>query len=143
MRKILLSIAFIFAMIISSNAQEVGVRWGNVTGGNFAVDAVFSAGEFSRIHADVSFGDGVGIDLLWDFLYRPLGGESFNWYMGAGPYTVIDDDFQLGLVGEVGLEYKFNTLPLTFGVDWRPSFRIIDDTDFVGGDFGFNVRIRF
>ena len=30
-----------------------------------------------------SFGSGVGIDVLWDFLYRPLGDEAFNWYVGA------------------------------------------------------------
>lgn len=73
-------------MIVSysfCNAQELGVRFGDVSGGSVAVDGVFSTSKFSRIHADVSFGNGAGIDILWDFLYRPLPGEAFNWYVGV------------------------------------------------------------
>jgi len=30
-----------------------------------AIDGVFSLGEFTRLHADVSFGDGLGIVMLF------------------------------------------------------------------------------
>jgi hypothetical protein len=127
-----------------SGAQELGVRFGDVTVGNAAIDAVFGLGQFSRVHADVSFGDsGVGIDALWDFVYRPLGGEAFNWYAGFGPYLWIDDPFWLGVVGELGLEYRFKNVPIAIGADWRPGFSIIDETGFHTGGFGFNVRYRF
>ena len=65
MRRIILSLTVLVGFALSVNAQELGVRFGNVTGGDVALDAVFSAGEFSRIHANVSFGnDIVGIDAL-------------------------------------------------------------------------------
>ncbi len=54
------------------------------------------------------FGDGVGIDALWDFIYQPLSGEAFHWYAGVGAFAWIGDPFQLGAAGELGLEYKFN-----------------------------------
>jgi hypothetical protein len=54
---------------------------------------VFSLAKYSRIHADISFGSGVGIDILWDVAYRPPGNEAFNWYAGVGPYIRIDDPF--------------------------------------------------
>lgn len=143
MKKIVILALIIFGVISVSNAQEVGVRFGDVTGGNVAIDGVFSLGEFTRVHADVSFGDGLGIDALWDFLYRPLGEEAFYWYVGAGPYTFIGSDFKLGAVGEIGLEYHFNEVPLAIGADWRPYLEIIDNTSFGANSFGLNVRFCF
>lgn len=141
-------ITIVFYIIILSalntiNAQEVGVRFGSVTGGNVAVDAIFSTGEFSRIHGDLSFGNGMGIDLLWDFLYQPIANEDFNWYVGVGPYTFIGDPFALGAVGEVGIEYIFEDVPISLSADWRPYFRLIDNTDFGVLNFGLNARWIF
>ncbi len=146
MRKAVVIFSLFFVGIIGVNAQELGVRFGNVTGGDVAIDAVFSAGEFSRIHADVSFGnDLVGIDALWDFLYRPFEaeGETFFWYVGAGPFLGIGDDFTLGVAGEIGIEYHFSGAPLALGLDWRPGLRIIDNTDFSVQGFGLNLRYVF
>lgn len=144
----------VFSIILSSvafsNAQELGVRFGDVSGGNVAVDGIFSTGQFSRIHADVSFGNGFGVDMLWDFLYRPLAGESFNWYMGVGPYLGVFDNgkdngtnFNLGAAFEIGLEYRFNSIPIALGVDYRPLLEIVDNTDFHAGGFGLNIRYVF
>ena len=140
---ILLSLLFLFGQTTSSSAQEIGVRFGEITGGNVALDAVFSTSKFSRIHGDLSFGNGVGIDLLWDFFYQPLGGEAFNWYLGFGPYTFLGSPFKLGVTAEAGLEYHFNGVPIAIGADWRPRLRLIDNTDFLWGGFGFNVRFVF
>jgi len=85
----------------------------------------------------------VGVELLWDFLYRPLGGEAFYWYLGAGPSLLFADPFWLGISGEAGLEYRFKTVPIALGADWRPTFWIIDDTKFSGGGFGFMARFVF
>lgn len=144
MKKTLLIAAFSLFAYCFVSAQEVGVRFGGTNGGGgAAVDAVFGAGA-GRIHADLGFySSGVGIDVLWDFLYKPLGGEAFSWYLGAGPTTVIGDDFWLGICGEAGLEYKFNSVPISMGLDWRPTFWIIEDTKFGADSFGLNVRWRF
>jgi hypothetical protein len=130
----------IFTSILS--AQELGVRFGDATGGNVAVDAVFSLGKYNRFHGDISFGDGVGIDLLWNFIYKPLGEEALNWYAGVGAFTFLGDPFQLGVVGELGLEYRFK-FPISVSADWRPAFRIVEDTDFHADGFGANIRYIF
>ena len=153
MKKILFIVAVLIVSISVSNAQELGIRFGDVSGGSVAVDGVFSTGEFSRIHADISFGDGVGADVLWDFLYQPLG-DDFNWYVGVGPYLGIfdtnndkedgdDTEFNLGVVGEIGIEYRFNGVPISLSVDYRPQFEIVDETSFHWGGYGFNVRYIF
>jgi hypothetical protein len=142
MKKLFVLIAFL-SVGYAGSAQELGVRFGDVLGNSVAIDGVFKTGKFNRIHADVSFGDGVGLEALWDFLYRPLGGEAFNWYVGVGPSVRIDDPFVLGVSGEIGLEYQFNQAPLSLSLDWRPTVVIIENTDFWGGGFGLNFRYVF
>ena len=144
--KKLLAAAALFALSFGMNAQELGLRFGDVAYNDFGVDAVFSAGEFSRIHADVSFGNGgVGIDALYDFLYKPVADTPLNWYVGVGPSLNIGhaDDFWLGVSGEIGLEYRFEGAPIALGADWRPTAWIIEDSHFNGGGFGVNVRYIF
>lgn len=143
MKKLLLALAFICANQFAS-AQEIGIRFGDVAGGDVAVDGIFSLGKFSRIHADISFGDGgVGLDALYDFLHKPVDGESLKWYVGVGPSIVINDNFFLGASGEIGLEYRFQEAPIAIGLDWRPTLWIVEETDFHAGGFGLNVRYVF
>jgi len=153
MKKLLVLTAFALCSC-SIFSQEVGVRVGEVLGNNIAVDAMLRSGKFNRLHLDVSFGEdkndgngvangGVGVELLWDFLYRPLSGEAFYWYVGAGPSLLFADPFWLGISGEVGLEYRFKTAPIALGADWRPTFWIIDNTNISAGGFGFNARFIF
>jgi hypothetical protein len=143
MKRIILIAAIVLSTFGYSYSQELGVRFGNISGGNIAIDGVFGTSKFTRIHADVSFGNGVGIDLLWDFLYRPVGGESVNWYLGAGPYAQFADPFWLGVAGEIGLEYRFNKVPIALGIDWRPSLSLIKTTGFHTNVIGINVRFVF
>jgi hypothetical protein len=141
--KKLLILLFVVACVSMGKAQELGLRFGDAIGGNVAVDGVFSSGKFSRIHADISFGDGLGLEALWDVIYRPLGADGFDWYLGVGPYLFIGDPFELGVSGELGIEYHFKDIPLALGVDWRPTLRLIDDTDMLWGKAGFNIRYVF
>lgn len=70
---------------LGANAQEVGFRFGNVNGNNVALDGIFSLGKYSRVHGDMSFGKGgVGIDLLWNPIYRPIPDvPELNYYLGS------------------------------------------------------------
>lgn len=142
MKKLIGILAFI-ATCYAGRSQELGARFGDVVGNAVAVDALFSTGKYSRIHADVSFGDGVGVEVLWDFLYRPINGEAFHWYGGAGVSTLIDDPFRFGISAEVGLSYKFNKIPLSLSSDWRPTFYVTNGADFAAGGFGCNIRYVF
>jgi hypothetical protein len=148
MKRVLLIFTLVATTLTVSHAQEIGVRFGSFTGnGGVAIDGIFSTGEFSRIHADVSFGSGIGIDALWDFIYRPLGNEAFDWYVGAGPFLYIPFDanynFGFGAAGEIGLSYTFESVPISLSADWRPYFRFFENTDISFGGFGFNVRYVF
>jgi hypothetical protein len=139
-----LVVGLFIAVVLSGygQAQEVGVRFGDIVGNNVAIDAVFGH-RGNRIHADVSFGDGVGIEALFDFVMKPVQGEAFYYYIGIGAFSWIGDPFRLGVSGELGLEYRFNKVPIALGIDWRPALRLIDETKFHAGRFGLNIRFVF
>ncbi|MBL7849197.1 MAG: outer membrane insertion C- signal [Cyclobacteriaceae bacterium] len=128
----------------NANAQELGIRFGNALGNksSVAIDGIFALGKYSRIHADVSFGNGVALEALWDFLYRPIPDSPVNWYVGAGPSMYISSPFALGAAGEIGAEYRFTEIPLAVGIDYRPTLVIVEKTDFVNS-FGINIRYVF
>ncbi|TDI67583.1 MAG: outer membrane insertion C- signal [Bacteroidetes bacterium] len=139
--KKLLIIALLFVSFTGIvKAQEIGIRFGDALGANYAIDGIFALGKFSRVHADLAFGNGVTIEALYDFLYKPLGGEAFHWYAGFGISVNFDDPFTLGIPGEIGLEYHFNGAPIAIGADWRPVFVIVEETKFRTGGYGFNIR---
>lgn len=144
MKKTIFLIASLVGLSWAAQAQELGVRFGDVTGGNVAIDGIFSTSEFSRIHADVSFGNnGVGVDALWDFVFRPLGDDGLNWYAGVGPTVFLGDPFVLAGAGEIGVEYSFEDAPISLSIDWRPTLVIVEETDMLFDRFGFNVRYKF
>jgi hypothetical protein len=142
MKKLIILTSFIFCSYIGSS-QEIGVRFGDVLGNTVALDAVFSSGEFHRIHTDLSFGNDFGLEVLWDFVYRPFGGEAFFYYIGIGPSFLFSDDLLFGISGEIGLEYHFNGVPIAVGADWRPTYFLVEDANFEPGGFGFNARFVF
>jgi hypothetical protein len=142
MKKIILVTLFAFTISSFAGAQEVGVRFGNVVGNYAALDLAWGI-KNGRIHADISFGDGVGAEALYDFLFGRLGNDNLFYYVGAGAFTWIGNDFSLGLSAEGGLEYRFQSVPLALGIDWRPAFQVIDVTDFYADRFGLNLRFVF
>jgi len=142
LQKILFTV-ILFTTVNISNAQELGVRFGDGIGGNAAVDGLLSISKFSRVHANVSFGNGIGADALYDFMYRPFGDGTLKWYMGVGPSVRFSDPFLFGVCGELGLAYEFKNVPISISGDWRPTFIIIENTDFEAGWFGINVRYIF
>lgn len=144
MKKILFSLLlFILGTGITSQAQELGLRFGDVTGGTVAVDALFSIKNSNMIHADASFGNGgLGLDVLWDFVYMPLGDLPLTWYLGVGPSVFIADNPSVAGMAELGLSYKFRA-PLSLSGDWRPTLTLVENTDINYGFFGVNLRYVF
>lgn len=145
MKKIKILVAVIMITVGSFSAlqaQEIGLRFGDFYGNNVAIDGVFALGEFSRVHADVSFGgNGLGIDALWNPIYDEIPDTDLMWYAGFGPSIYLADNFRFGAAGEVGAEYAFADVPITIGLDFRPYLFLVEVTEFRAG-FGLNVRWR-
>ena len=140
--RVILIFAALFFGAITTQAQELGLRFGHINGNDVALDAIFSTGEFSRVHGNLSFGqNGLGLDALWNPIYDDIPDTDFKWYAGFGPSVYLSDNFRLGAAGEVGVEYAFPEVPITLGLDFRPYLFLVEVTEFRAG-VGFNARWR-
>ena len=142
MKKLLVLVSFVICSY-GAYSQEIGVRWGEVLGNDIALDAILRSGDGHRMHVDLSFGNDFGLEILWDVLYRPLGDSPLYWYIGVGPSMLFSDPFFFGISGEAGLEFRFAKLPIAIGADWRPTWQIVEDSNFETGGFGVNARFVF
>ncbi len=143
MKRTILITALLWIGLSNISAQEIGLRFGNFLENNVAIDGVFNL-EKGRIHADFTFGDGVGIDALYDLIVNPLDGANhIYYYFGVGGTAFFGDSFKMGVAAEAGLEYRFSNIPLVLGIDYRPYFVIVDTTEFNWDGFGFNARYVF
>lgn len=119
---------------------ELGLRFGDTFGSSFTLDAMTPfLGE--TLHANVGFEDGLAISAIYDIKRSIV--DSFYWYYGAGAEVGFFDEFSLAIAGEVGIEYAIQEFPITFGIDYRPAIGLIGNDEFLGGQYGVNLRYRF
>ena len=141
--KRLLLVVFVALFMQATFAQELGVRFGSVGGNNVAIDGVFEL-DNTRLHADLTFASGIGLEAVYEFVFNPLGDvDNLYYYGGLGANLWLGDPFTLGVLAEIGLEYRFVDVPIALGLDYRPTLNIISTTDFRFDRFGFNARWIF
>jgi hypothetical protein len=85
---------------------------------------------------------------LYEFHTDITTGGNLKLYAGFGAHggyytnTGESDGISLGLDGVVGLDYKFNKIPLNLALDWQPSFEFITPKTGFQGDRG-GIAVRF
>jgi hypothetical protein len=100
-----------------------------------------------------TFGDPLALGALVEF-HKPLSAAGLNYFYGGGGYigfikevnpntqkTVTNTNF--GAQGVIGLDYKFNNIPLNLSLDWKPELNIVDDINFEPAAIGFTARFTF
>ena len=141
LKRFLICILIFFSYHVS--AQEIGLRFGDMNGNNIGIDATIPIKD-KRLHTSVSFGDNIGLDLIYDFAVASIfRSPDLRYYAGIGLTTLFASEFKLGVMGEVGIEYSFPRTPVSLGLDYRPAIIVIEKMDFIYGNFGLNVRYRF
>ena len=73
-----------------------------------------------------------------------------RWYYGPGAtvgsrkYKPTDDsDLLVSLDGVLGLDYKFDGVPINLALDWKPAIEITPNTEFDAEGFGLSIRFTF
>jgi len=100
-----------------------------------------------------TFGDPLALGALVE-LHKPLTPAGLSWFYGGGGYisfvkkvnvttqkSTTDPNF--GAQGIVGLDYKFNNIPLNISLDWKPELNIVSDINFEPAAIGFSARFTF
>ena len=107
----------------------------------------------TAIEALFTFGDPLALGALVEF-HKPLSSAGLTYYYGGGGYigfvktlnvntqkTNTDPNF--GAQGVIGLDYKFNNIPLNLSLDWKPELNIVNDINFEPAAIGFTARFTF
>lgn len=84
---------------------------------------------------------GFNIGALYQ-IHKPIQGvEGLKWYYGGGASAfVFSKSASLGILGNLGLDYKITNAPINFSLDWVPAFLIGRYNGFGGGFGALSVR---
>lgn len=140
---VLLSSAIL--MVEKANAQDyrfaLGVRLSNSTPTlNNSITGKYFVTDRNAVEGMLSFGSRFGIGALLE-IHRPLNVKGLNWMYGAGAFLGFQDkQTYLGPTGILGLDYKFDNVPINLSLDWKPELDIIPDINFVPDAFALSVR---
>ncbi len=157
MKKLFIALVAVFAMSTMANAQiqTLGVRVGGGQGYGAELSAQWGfMGQ--RLETDLGWNSGdhyTGFSLAGVYQWTGEIGSGFGWYAGVGArlamwswesgYNDHDTDFALALVGQAGIEYNFDAIPIQLSLDIRPNFWLIPETSFHWGDIALGIRYRF
>ncbi len=95
-----------------------------------------------------SFTENGIFQLHLDFLIHPFNlrvitnGNNFPLYIGAGLAVRIGDDWFLGARVPIGVEYLFNSFPISLFGEVAPQWQFVPDDDFVLSG-GVGIRLIF
>ncbi|MGG9962879.1 hypothetical protein [Ferruginibacter sp. SUN106] len=151
MKKLFLLLVVALAFSLNTKAQDesssykdaIGIRLGS------SVPAIKNGITYKHfignnaIEGILSFGDGVGICGLYE-IHKPLSTENLQWLIGFGGYVGFNNSSSnVGAAGIIGLDYKFNQIPLNLTLDWKPELNIISKVGFEAAGVGFSARFTF
>jgi len=100
-----------------------------------------------------TFGDPLALGALIEF-HKPLAAAGLTYFYGAGGYVGFEKkvntntqktntNANFGAQGIIGLDYKFNNVPLNLSLDWKPELNIVSDINFEPAAIGFTARFTF
>ena len=153
MKKLFLTIFAAALVAFSANAQPynwaIGLRggpaWGDITVKHFT-----SAGTALDFAGAISFA-GAGFEASGLYEWNATLANGLNFYYGPGVHAGLyaGDEakaFALGILGVIGLEYKFNA-PIALSLDWRPhltyTFGSASGFGFGWADVGLGLKFCF
>lgn len=160
MKKIILLTIVLLLLILanSASAQEyktaLGVRFSTATPViNNSVSIKQFIGNSVAVEGLFSFGDPLALGALIEF-HKPINSSSLRYFYGGGGYIGFKKNIDavsgkktseqyVGAQGVVGLDYKFQNIPLNLSLDWKPELSIIQHFNFEPAALGLTARFTF
>ena len=137
-----------------SDKTAVGIRLSSaVATVNNAVSIKQFITEKGAIEALISFGDPLSFGALLE-LHKPLTQQGLQFFYGGGGYIGFpkiynpntlknETEVNFGAMGVLGLDYKFNNIPLNLSLDWKPELNLVSDINFEPAAIGLTARFTF
>ena len=151
MKRILSISLLLFTLTTDMYAQAADIplfEIGLLLGEPLGVSAKYWYGERSAIDAAVAWSfteEGifeVHADYLLHPLLRTLENGTLPVYIGLGPALRIGEDWFLGGRLPIGVQYLFETFPLSIFGEIAPQWQLLPDNEFVLSG-GIGIRLAF
>lgn len=147
MKKILVTflfvtmIGFCHTLFAQNYKTGIGIRLSSASPTlSNAITAKYFLTPVNALEGILSFGSRFGIGGLYE-IHEPLNFAGLQWYYGAGGYVGFEsNDTYLGPTGVLGLDYKFEKIPLNLSLDWKPELDILPRIAFIPDAFGLSAR---
>ena len=156
MKKILLSLLFMFCFVSINYAQDystgIGLRAGfesGITLKHFISERSALEGIFATRWRGVEFTG------LYEIHNQAFQTERLNWYFGFGAHVGFwnGNDVNwgtpgtryavLGIDGILGLEYNLREIPVNIGIDWKPAYNVLGYEGFWIDGGAISIRYIF
>ncbi|MCU7550259.1 hypothetical protein OCK74_14145 [Chitinophagaceae bacterium LB-8] len=93
----------------------------------------------TALEALVTFGDPFAIGALLE-KHKPTGPAGLTWFYGGGAYVGFGDNRYFGGQGVIGLDYKFQDVPINASLDWKPELNFVKEFSFEPAAIGLSIR---
>lgn len=152
-KSILLALVLLLIGSTSAYSQQYRHAVGLKFGYDFALTYKLNLSEANsldlglNLHPWGHFGLNVYGYYNWQWAINPVPGLS--WYVGPGAHIgFLHQDFYFSINGQIGLEYKFQNIPLALSLDWGPGVGFRAGKDYFGVGFagyygGLGVKYTF
>lgn len=155
MKRVLLLIATFVTIGSFANAQNaLGVRLGG--GQGYGAELSWQTGlGGNRLEMDLGLRSDdhfTAFNLYGIYQWTGTIAGNLGWFAGVGDCLGYwnwehgydgDGNIALAAVGQAGLEYNFQAVPIQLSLDIRPKFYILPETSFHWGDIALGIRFRF
>jgi hypothetical protein len=149
MKKTNFLVVFLVGFTFLAKAQNyktaAGVRLGPNTA---AISGGFTAKHFinenTALEGIIGINNGLGICGLYEKHFNIEAVNNLQWFAGFGGYVAFNSNNTfIGGAGIVGLDYKFEEIPLNLSLDWKPELNIISKVNFESSGIGLSARFTF
>lgn len=153
-KQLFLTLAFALGLCYVSNAQNyhsaIGLRLGYPTSISYKhfISEPAAIEGFLGFRSYANYG-WLNVGATYQHHFPISGADGLSWYAGGGASVFFwndkndffsgNDDFSttsLGILGVLGLDYKFANAPVNLSVDWMPIFFINGYGNGFGGGYG-------
>ena len=149
MKKNILFSCLIAVISFSATAQSykkaIGIRLGP---NSAAITAGFTGKYFlnekAAVEGIIGINNGLGICGLYELHFPIEAVKGLQWFGGGGAYIAFRSSTTfIGGAGIIGLDYKFEEIPLNLSLDWKPELNLISNVAFESSGIGLSARFTF
>lgn len=156
MKKFILATSILILTVFATNAQSydtgIGLRGGLYNGltvkhfvsSDAAVEGILST-RWGGFNVTILYEmHKIAFDTPGLYWFYGFGGHIGFWDGNNNPWFNDNDNYTVfGIDGIIGMEYVFEDIPFTIGLDWKPAINLAGNSNFLADGGALSLRYIF